>query len=147
MTWAVIRFLHVLGAALWVGGQLTLTLVVLPPARRALAAEGRTELLRAVGRRFAVITMAVFLPIQVITGVLLAARHGVTWGSLWEPGYNRVLAAKLLLFTVVMIATAVHGITQAKGRSAWSRAATLVALVGSVGVVLLATGLVEGLAP
>ncbi|GAA1004526.1 hypothetical protein Aple_071670 [Acrocarpospora pleiomorpha] len=32
--WSVVRFLHVLGAELWVGGQLTVSLVVLPLARR-----------------------------------------------------------------------------------------------------------------
>jgi uncharacterized membrane protein len=142
--WTVVRFLHVLGAIIWVGGQLTITLVVLPPARRALAVAERAGVLRAVGRRFAVITMAVFLPIQVTTGILLAWRHGVTWTALLQPGYGRVLTAKLLLFTVVMVAAAIHGIAQAKGDQGRARAASLTALVGSLGVVLLATGLVEG---
>lgn len=44
--WSVVRFPHVLFAALWVGGQLTVSLVVLPLARRLLD-EGR----RARGER------------------------------------------------------------------------------------------------
>lgn len=35
--WPVARLLHVLFAALWVGGQLTVPLVVPPPARRSRA--------------------------------------------------------------------------------------------------------------
>jgi len=52
--WTVVRFLHVLGAALWVGGQLTVSLVVLPLARRSLDDERRATLLTAVGRRFGI---------------------------------------------------------------------------------------------
>jgi uncharacterized membrane protein len=144
--WTVVRFLHVLGAIIWVGGQLTITLVVLPPARRALTATDRADVLRAVGKRFAVITATVFLPVQITTGILLADRHGVTWASLLHPGYGRVLAAKLLLFVVVMAATAVHGVAQAGQRPHAARAASITALIGSAGVVLLATGLVEGTA-
>jgi uncharacterized membrane protein len=142
--WTVVRFAHVLGAVLWVGGQLTLTAVVLPPVRRVLGLQQRGELLKAVGRRFAVVTAAGFLPVQITTGVLLAVRHGVTWQALTEPGYGRLLAAKLLLFCFVMAAAAVHGHAQAKGRAGRARAASAAALTGSLGVVLLATGLVEG---
>jgi uncharacterized membrane protein len=144
--WTIVRFLHILGAIVWVGGQLTITLVVLPPARRALSATERADVLGAVGRRFAVLTGAVFLPVQIATGALLAGRHGVTWSSLLQPenGYARTLAAKLLLFALVMAAAAVHGIAQGTQRPTVSRAASITALIGSVGVVLLATGLVEG---
>ncbi|ONF73585.1 hypothetical protein [Amycolatopsis keratiniphila] len=140
--WTVVRFLHVLGAIIWVGGQLTITVVVLPPVRRLLGLAERTEVLRTVGKRFALITAALFLPAQITTGVLLAWRHGVTWAALVEPGYGRVLAAKLILFTLVMAAATVHGIAQAKRRPAAARAASITALVGSLGVILLGTGLV-----
>ncbi|MGV9839374.1 hypothetical protein ACWDUL_34965 [Nocardia niigatensis] len=144
--WTIIRFLHVLGAITWVGGQLTITLVLLPPARDKLAIADRAEVLRAVGKRFAAITFAGFLPVQITTGILLAGRHGVTWASLLQPGYGRTLAAKLLLFAVVMAAAGVHGIAQAKTQPGTARAASLTALIGSLGIVLLATGLVEGYA-
>ncbi|WIX98046.1 hypothetical protein QRX60_28675 [Amycolatopsis mongoliensis] len=142
--WTILRFLHVLGAIVWVGGQLTITVVVLPPVRRALAAADRADVLRAVGKRFAIITFTTFLPVQLTTGILLAGRHGVTWASLLQPGYGRMLATKLLLFAVVMAAASVHGVAQAKGQPGTARAASITALIGSLGVVLLATGLVEG---
>jgi uncharacterized membrane protein len=139
--WTVVRFVHVAGAALWVGGQLTLTLIVLPLARRALSDEDRARVMPAVGRRFARITLAAFLPSQVLTGVALAAHRGVTVGSLAEPGYGRTLAAKLILVVVAMVAAAGHGIASAKGEHALARVLTLCSLVCSLGVVLLATAL------
>jgi uncharacterized membrane protein len=141
--WTVVRFLHVAGAALWVGGQLTILLVVLPPVRRLLGLPERGGVLKAVGRRFALITMAGFVPAQIASGWLLAWHRGVTWHSLTEPGYGRVLATKLVLFVLVMLAASLHGIAQSRGRPQLARAMSIAALTGSLGVVLLATGLVE----
>ncbi|GGL46817.1 hypothetical protein [Planomonospora parontospora] len=139
--WTVVRFAHVLSAALWVGGQLTVSLVVLPLVRRSLDGGRRDGVMRAVGRRFGMFTGAVFLPVQLGTGVVLAWRKGVTWASLAEPGYGRVLAAKLVLFCAVMAAAGLHGWAVGAGRPALARASAVAALVGSVGVVLLAAAL------
>lgn len=139
--WSFIRFLHVLSAALWVGGQLAVSLVVLPSVRRLLGADVRGRVLREIGRRFGIITVAVFLPVQIATGVALARHNHVTWASLGEPGYGRTLAAKLALFAVVMIAAAVHGMASGRGHAVFARAMALASLVGSVGVILLATAL------
>lgn len=142
--WTVIRFVHVLGAIIWVGGQLTITLVVLPPVRERLTIADRAEVLRAVGKRFALITMTVFVPVQIATGVLLAWHYGVTWASLLQPGYGRILVMKLVLFTGVMVAATLHGIAQSRGQAERARAMSLASLVGSLGVVLLATWLAVG---
>ncbi|MFF0579694.1 hypothetical protein ACFY19_00855 [Streptosporangium saharense] len=139
--WTVVRFAHVLSAALWVGGQLTVSLVLLPLARRLLDVERRGQVLKAVGRRFGMFTGAVFLPVQLGTGVALAWHKGVTWASLAEPGYGRILAAKLLLFCAVMVAAALHGWATGAKRPGLARTMAVTALVGSVGVVLLATAL------
>ncbi|MEV1117101.1 hypothetical protein AB0I91_18670 [Actinosynnema sp. NPDC049800] len=141
--WTVVRFVHVTGAALWVGGQLTVLLIVLPPVRRLLGLTERASVLKAVGRRFAVITTAGFVPAQIAGGWLLAWHRGVTWQSLTEPGYGRVLVAKLVLFALVMVAASLHGIAQSRGRPQLARAMSTAALTGSLGVVLLATVLVE----
>ncbi|HEX4813566.1 MAG TPA: hypothetical protein VFV66_12530 [Nonomuraea sp.] len=139
--WSVVRFLHVLGAALWVGGQLTVSLVVLPLARRLLDEQRRGQVLSAVGRRFGLLTVAVFLPVQLATGVAIAWHKGVTWASLAEPGYGRILAAKLVLFCAVMAAAGAHGWATGRGRPRLARAMAVTSLVGSLGVVLLATAL------
>ncbi|MET9294684.1 hypothetical protein [Streptomyces sp. NPDC003077] len=139
--WTLIRFTHIIGAALWVGGQLALSLVVLPLARRVLAADARTAFVERAGRRFGLLTAAVFLPLQLATGVGLAWHHGVTWASLLEPGYGRTLAVKLLLFCAVMAAAALHGVAHARGRAVLARSLAMASLVGSLGVVLLASAL------
>ncbi|TNY36289.1 hypothetical protein [Thermomonospora catenispora] len=139
--WSVVRFLHVTSAALWVGGQLTVSLVVLPLARRLLDPRQRGRVLREVGRRFGAFTGLVFLPVQLSTGVAIAWHKGVTPSSLAQPGYGRILAAKLLLFCAVMAAAALHGRANGRGRPAFARAMAITSLVGSVGIVLLATAL------
>ncbi|WP_217168072.1 hypothetical protein [Streptomyces sp. AC512_CC834] len=139
--WSVVRFAHVAGAALWVGGQLALTLVVLPLARHLLEPEAKDRFGARVGRRFGLLTAAVFLPAQLSTGWAMAWHKGVTWASLAEPGYGRALAAKLCLFALVMLAAAGHGVAHAKGRAALARALAVASLVASLGVVLLATAL------
>lgn len=112
---------------LWVGGQLTVSLVVMPLARRTLG-----------GERFGTLTAAFFLPVQLGTGIALAWGTGVTWASLAEPGYGRVLVAELALFCVVMIAATLHGATN-RTRPHLARTLAVTSLVTSVGVVLLAT--------
>lgn len=139
--WSVIRFLHVLSAALWVGGQLTVSLVMLPLARRMLDPARRGELLRAVGRRFGMFTGTVFLPVQLGTGVAIAWHKGVTWASLAQPGYGRILVAKLGLFCAVMAAAALHGRATGAGRPRLARAMAVTSLVGSIGIILLAAAL------
>ncbi|MGW7529289.1 hypothetical protein [Streptomyces sp. NPDC054783] len=139
--WSLVRFVHVTGAALWVGGQLALTLVVLPLARRMLPEEARDRFTAQAGRRFGLLTGTGFLPLQLGTGWAMAWHKGVTWASLAEPGYGRTLAAKLGLFVLVMLAAGGHGIAHAKGRPDLARTLAVVSLVGSLGVVLLATAL------
>lgn len=139
--WSLVRFAHVAGAALWVGGQLALSLVILPLTRHLLAPEAKDRFTAAAGRRFGMLTGAVFLPVQLVTGWAMAWHKGVTWTTLAEPGYGRTLATKLALFVVVMLAATGHGIAHAKGRPDLARALAVVSLVGSLGVVLLATAL------
>jgi uncharacterized membrane protein len=139
--WSLIRFAHVVGAALWVGGQLTLTLIVLPLARRSMPADQQAAVVPAIGRRFARLTLAAFLPVQVATGLALAAHAGVTPATVAQPGYGRTLAAKLALVAAAMLAAAGHGVAASRGRPVLARAAALCSLVCSLGVILLATAL------
>jgi putative copper export protein len=137
-----VRFVHVLSATAWVGGQLLLSLLVLPVLRRRLDPAGRARIAREVGTRFGVFTVAVFLPLQIATGLALAAHRGVTLRSLAEPGYGRVLGGKVALFAVVLLVSGLHGVAVGRGQDRLARLLGIATLVGSVGVVLLATALV-----
>lgn len=139
--WSLVRFAHVLGAILWVGGQVTVSMLVLPVARRRLGDRERAELMRTVGLRLGVVTLAAFIPVQVVTGVALAWHKGVTWASLAEPGYGRTLAGKLVAFVLVMLAAGLHGWANGVGRRTLARSLAVASLVGSLVVVLLATAL------
>jgi uncharacterized membrane protein len=139
--WSFVRFLHVVSAMTWVGGQLTISAMVLPVVRRLLSVEDRRPVLTAVGRRFGMFTVVAFLPLQVGTGILLAWHKGVTLSSLAEPGYGRTLAAKLVAFALVMVAAAGHGYAMGTTRQGLARSLAIATLVGSLAIVLLATAL------
>jgi putative copper export protein len=116
-----VRFVHVLSAMVWVGGQLLLSLLVLPVLRRRLDPASRAPLTREVGVRFGIFTLAIFLPLQIASGIALAARRGLTLSDLAEPGY---------------------GVAVGRGQDRLARVLGIATLLGSVGVVLLATALV-----
>lgn len=139
--WSTVRFVHVLSAMVWVGGQLTITALLLPVVRRRLAPDLRGAVMRDVGARFGTFTVAVFVPVQVATGVAIAWHRGVTWESLSEPGYGRTLSGKLLAFVLVMLAAAGHGRATRAGELGLARSLAIASLVGSLAVVLLATAL------
>jgi uncharacterized membrane protein len=140
--WSLLRFVHVLSAAVWVGGQLTLSALLLPVLRQRLPPESRASLTTQIGRRFGLYTLAVFVPVQVGSGIGLAIEHGVTWTMLGQPGYGRTLSAKLGVFVAVMVMSGLHGWAHGAGRTALARALALGSLLGSCVVVLLATALV-----
>jgi uncharacterized membrane protein len=141
-SWSLVRFVHVLSALTWVGGQLLLSLLLLPVLRRRLADQTRAPLTKEIGLRFGVFTIAVFLPVQVATGVALAVHRGVTLASLGQPGYGRTLAEKLTLFALVLLLSGGHGVAVGRGYDRLARALAVATLVGAVGIVLLATMLV-----
>lgn len=139
--WSLVRFVHVLSAAVWVGGQLTLSLLFLPLLRRRLPEDVRASLASGIGRRFAFYTMTVFLPVQVASGIGLAIEHHVTWASLAHAGYGRTLLAKLVVFAIVLVLSGVHGWMHATGRTTQARVLAVTSLIGSCVIILLATAL------
>jgi hypothetical protein len=123
-----------------VGGQVLLSLLLLPVLRRRLPDQTRAPLTREIGLRFGLFTIAVFLPVQVATGVALAAHRGVTLASLRQPGYERTLGEKRALFGVVPLLSGGHGVAVGRGRDRACAGHRHAARSG--GVVLLATMLV-----
>ena len=98
VSWDTIRlFLHVLAATIWVGGQITLAVLV--PVLRRLGA----EIPRAAARRFNQVAWPAF-GVLVITGIWnIAAVRGQIHGS-----YETTLVVKLIVVVVSGVTAALH---------------------------------------
>lgn len=101
-------WLHLMGAILWVGGQIFLVAVVLPVARLALDDGQRARLAGQLGRRFARLSSGA-LALLIVTGALLALLHGVSASMLVVTTWGLVLLAKAALVGLVLALTVVHG--------------------------------------
>ena len=123
--WTVIRFLHVIALAFFVGGQLVLAIAVVPALR------GRDEdtAMRAVARRFG-IASAVALLVLIATGAAMAG-HLARWN-------DPTLQAKLGLLVLIGVLLALHVVTP------YTRAVSLSVLAMSLLVVWLGIRLTHG---
>ena len=88
--WFVVRWLHLLAMAFFVGGQLMLAAVVVPVLRRA----PEPDELRAVARRFGFGTL-IALGVLLVTGAAMASHL-----DLWSDGTFQV---KLVLVAAVAV--------------------------------------------
>jgi uncharacterized membrane protein len=122
-TWAVIRFLHLLGIAFFVGGQLMLVAAIVPAMRRHPA---RDEVIRAVARRFGAGSV-VALVVLVATGAAMASHF-----TLWDDG---TLQAKLALLVLIVVLVALHVVTP------YTRAISIAIFVTSLVIVWLGVSL------
>ena len=95
--WTLIRFLHLLAIALFVGGQLMLALVVAPALRGQ-----QPELMRTAAKRFG-IASAVALAVIIATGAAMAS-HFQRWS-------DTTLHWKLALVVLIFVLTGLHTLT------------------------------------
>ena len=140
--WTVVRFLHVAAAILWVGGQLTLSMVIRPVVDRNADAERRTELMTAVGSRYGRIASFGLIPILLATGFGLTYHHGVEFGGLSLSSYATTLTFKIILALVSFGLAMAHGIAAVRSSSPTVRIVGLASTSVSLLVVLLAVMLV-----
>ena len=119
--WELIRFLHIIGLAAFVGGQVVLVAAVAP----VLRSEPDDVMLR-IARRFGIVTGGAVL-VLVATGIAMAS-HFSLWG-------NEVLQAKLAVVVLVGVLVALHI------ASPRSRALSLALVAASVLVVWLGVDL------
>ena len=120
-TWTVVRFLHLLAIAFFVGGQLMLAIVVTP----ALKGQDR-ELMRTAAKRFG-IGSAVALAVIIATGAMMAS-HFQRWS-------DRTLHEKIGLLVLVFILTGLHT------KTPYTRALSIATLLISVVIVYLGVDL------
>jgi uncharacterized membrane protein len=123
--WTVIRFLHVVALAFFLGGQIMLVAAVVP-AVRGHVSEGAMP---AVARRFG-IGSGVALAVLIATGIAMA-EHASRWS-------DSTLQLKLMLLVLVGVLLALH-VANPK-----SRAVSVAVLVTSVLIVWLGVDLSHG---
>lgn len=140
--WTVVRFAHVISAVLWVGGQLTLSIVVRRAAADTLEDRSRTELFERMGRVFGRIATFALMPVLLGSGLALIYHRGVALEAFTVGSYGQILTAKVLLAFVSFALAAIHGVVATRGSNRASRLVGIGGGVVSVVVVLLATALV-----
>ena len=126
------RFVHVAGAAIWLGMQVTL-LVLVPALRRQLPAEQVREVVRKTGRSLAIVGATALLMIAA-SGVALA-RHESSAKA--HPG---VVGLKEGLLVAIVILLGGHAYV--RGRNARIAASALM-LVLTLAAILAGAWLVE----
>ena len=125
MTWTLVRFLHLVCVAFFVGGQLLLVAAVTPAIRR----HGTDAAMREAARRFGM-GSGVALLVLIVTGAAMAS-HFDRWGS-------SVLQAKLTVLVLVGVLLGVHVV---RPRTRWL---SLAMLVASLVIVWLGVDLAHG---
>ena len=104
--------LHILAAAVWVGGMAFLALVVVPVVPRPAFAGQSAALVRETAERFRLVGWSA-LAVLIITGVVNLAVRGygvesLRSGALFDGFFGHVLAIKLVLVVVTVILALLH---------------------------------------
>jgi putative copper resistance protein D len=105
-------WLHVLAAAVWIGGMVFLAAVLVPALRRPDLAAGRAALIHDTGLRFLRLGWACLAALAA-TGVFNLGQRAVAWSDVadprfWQSGFGRVLGLKLGLVATILALSALH---------------------------------------
>ena len=123
--WTVIRFLHVLALAFFVGGQLMLVAAVVPAMRK----HASEDAMRDIARRFG-IGSAAALGVLVVTGAAMADRL-----NRWD---DTELQVKLMLLVLIAVLTGMHVMAPN------ARALSIAIFLASLTIVYLGVRLTHG---
>ena len=103
----VARVVHILSAAIWVGGTVFVVAVAVPFAR-TFPAEQRSQIAAAIGRRFRPVAWSALIGL-VGSGVYTMHSFGLfSGGRLTGSSYGTMLIVKLVLVAVLIALAAVH---------------------------------------
>lgn len=109
--WTLVRFLHLLGAASWVGGMIVLGAVAVPAARAAGDRAAGRRVITSAARRFGVVG-ALAWALLLGTGFALLDHRGLGLGDLPDSDYGRRVLAKIGLLLTMGVVTLLHGLWQ-----------------------------------
>jgi putative copper export protein len=140
----LILWLHVIAACVWIGGQVTIAMLI--PRLR-----GHGVLASVVGRRYQLVAWPAF-GVLVVTGIVNVGNAGLSWSRLLDSAAGRTLAVKLGLVALSGLAAGVHAflqvpasVTTPPARPPWA-SATLgsVSLVAAVIAALYGVAIANG---
>jgi uncharacterized membrane protein len=99
------HWLHLLAAALWVGGNLAVGYVVQPALRKTLEPRQRMAVFREIGRRFSYVQWACW-SVLLVTGAHKLLGRGV----IFEGAFGLILSVKLCLVGAMATLSLLHGL-------------------------------------
>ena len=113
-----IRWLHVIAAVTWIGGNFILAMVIVPHFRRNLPPVQRIQLLTQIGKRFEPVVWGC-VGVLFFTGIYnIFDAVGITSAAPISEAFMRTLLIKIGLFFVLVILTVLHGMVFAPQLSA-----------------------------
>ena len=108
--WLLVRWLHVIAAVTWIGGNLILAMVIVPHFRQNLPPVQRIQLLTQIGKRFEPVVWGC-VGVLFFTGIInIFDAIGITSADPIPVPFMRTLLIKLGLFFVLVILTAFHSV-------------------------------------
>ena len=107
---AVVLWIHLLSAVLFVGGSLFIWLVVLPASKLIAEDESeRMQIIEKIARRFGRITN-ITLVVLVLSGVYNASWYLPSTGALFDTYLGNLLLVKIVLVIVLVALIYLHGL-------------------------------------
>lgn len=105
-------WLHILAAAIWIGGTVFLVLVLVPVTRSPVYRDVAAALFQGIGMRFRWVGWACF-GVLLLSGALILAYRGFGWAGVWSGRvflgpFGNSLGFKLFLVTIILLISAVH---------------------------------------
>jgi copper resistance protein D len=105
-------WLHILAVAVWIGGMVFLTLVVVPIIRRPEHRNVAAVLIHQTGIRFRGVGWAC-LGLLLLSGLFNLSFRGFAWtdmwsGWLWQDSFGNIIGVKLFLVGIILILSVWH---------------------------------------
>lgn len=108
MEQAIITWIHLVSAAVWVGGSLFIGAVLAPLLKKmSMPLEERIQMMVQVGRRFNKIAVPSLI-ILIITGLYNSQQVITNPDSLLSTSYGSFLLIKIILVVILVIAFIIH---------------------------------------
>jgi len=101
------NYLHILAMSVWVGGMFYIMLVEVPVLRMSLGASEFSSNMTLLGKRFQKVGW-ILLIILLVTGLSNIMLEDSIADMMKNENYSKSIAAKLILFTLMIINTAIH---------------------------------------